>query len=83
MEIANWENTGNALVRDFIFENQTELAEFLLEIARYSDEINHHADMEISEWRKLRLCISTHDENGLTELDFAWAKEVNKKLNER
>lgn len=76
MEIENWENTGKELVRKFVFENQTELAEFVLKIARYSDEVNHHADMEISECRKLRLSISTHDENGLTEKDFSWAKEL-------
>lgn len=77
MEVENWENTGNALVRKFVFENQTELAEFVLEVARYSDEVNHHADMEVSEWRKLRLSITTHDDNGLTQKDFDWAEAIN------
>ena len=26
MEIANWENNGNELVREFLFDNQSELA---------------------------------------------------------
>ena len=81
MEIANWENTGKELVREFVFANQTELAEFVLEVARYSDEVNHHADMHISEWRKLRLTITTHDSNGLTEKDFKWAMCINERIN--
>lgn len=77
MEVENWENKGSELVREFVFENQTELAEFVLRVARYSDEVNHHADMEVSEFRNLRLSITTHDENGLTESDFKWAKHTN------
>ena len=77
MEIENWKNNGNELTREFLFENQTELAEFVLLVAKYSDKVNHHADMEISECRKLRMSLSTHDENGLTELDYKWAMELN------
>lgn len=81
MEIENWENTGKELVREWVFEDQTGLAEFVLEIAHYSDELNHHADMEISQCRKLRVCITTHDENGLTELDYKWAVGLNEYIN--
>ena len=80
MEIANWKNTGKELMREFSFENQTELAEFVLSIAHYSDEVNHHADMEISQCRKLKVSISTHDENGLSELDYNWAKGINERI---
>jgi 4a-hydroxytetrahydrobiopterin dehydratase len=64
-------------VRELAFENQTELADFVLRIARYSDEVEHHADMDIREYRKLRLSITTHDRNALTERDIEWAKSVN------
>lgn len=80
MEIENWENTGSELIREFMFESQTQLAEFVLKVARYSDEVNHHADMEISQCRKLRVCISTHDENELTELDYKWARGLNERI---
>jgi len=77
MEVKGWEEKDNALVRELAFENQTELAEFVLRIARYSDEVEHHADMDIREYRKLRLRITTHDRNALTERDIEWAKSVN------
>lgn len=78
MEIENWKNNGSALVRELVFKNQTELAEFVLRVAKYSDEVNHHADMHISEWRKLQLSITTHDDgNQLTQKDLDWAKGVN------
>ena len=80
MEVENWTNTGEELVREFVFENQTELAQFVLMVAQYSDEVAHHADMKVSQCRKLRLSISTHDQNALTEKDYNWAKEINGKL---
>jgi pterin-4a-carbinolamine dehydratase len=69
-------------IRELTFENQSELAEFVLVIARFSDEKDHHADMEISQCRKLRLSITTHDENGLTQKDFDWVNGVNRLIKE-
>lgn len=77
MEVKGWEKKGNALVRELAFGNQTELAEFVLRIARYSDEVEHHADMDIREYRKLSLSITTHDQNALTQRDIKWAQSVN------
>ncbi|NVK64158.1 MAG: 4a-hydroxytetrahydrobiopterin dehydratase [Flavobacteriales bacterium] len=77
MEVKNWEKVDNALVRDLAFRDQTELAEFVLRVAKYSDEVEHHADMEITEFRKLRMSITSHDAGALTEKDYTWAQEVN------
>lgn len=65
----NWENKGTLLYKEIEFRNQAELAECLLTIAKHSDQVNHHADMEI---RYNRLCISitTHETGNLTEKDF-------------
>lgn len=83
MEIENWKNTGNQLIREFVFKDQSELANFIVMIANYSDEVNHHADMQIRECRKLRVQISTHDKNQLTELDFHWAQGLNERIRDR
>jgi len=83
MEIENWEQIDNALVRHLAFENQTELAEFVLEVAKYSDEVGHHADMQISEYRKLKLSITTHDQNKVTERDYNWVNAIEEKIDVR
>ena len=80
MEIENWINKGQELVREFTFENQTQLAEFVLMVARFSDEVNHHADMQISQCRNLRISISTHDQNSLTDLDYKWVIDLNERI---
>ncbi len=42
-----WEIIDRKLVNNFKFKSQTELANFLLKVAKYADEINHHPDCKI------------------------------------
>ncbi|MEV4288578.1 4a-hydroxytetrahydrobiopterin dehydratase [Nonomuraea bangladeshensis] len=41
-------------------------------IAVKAEELNHHPDIDIR-WRTLHLALTTHDQGGLTELDFTLA----------
>ncbi len=45
---------------------------FVVRIAREAEKANHHPDIDIR-WTKVRLALTTHDEGGLTELDFLLA----------
>jgi 4a-hydroxytetrahydrobiopterin dehydratase len=38
--------------------------------------MNHHPDIDIR-WNKVMLTLSTHSAGGLTEKDFALAKQIN------
>ena len=66
---SNWNESVDGLTKEFSFNTQTELAEFLLKVAKLSDDNNHHPDCEIYEAFKLRLKLFTHSENGVTDLD--------------
>lgn len=71
-----WSTTKYGLQRSLTFRNQTELAEFVLTLAKLSDRDKHHADMKIV-YNELHLTIVTHDENHqLTEKDWALAEKI-------
>lgn len=72
----NWKEENGAMQRTYRFETQTELAMFVLSVAKISDELNHHANMVVSECNKLLLEITTHDSNGLTEKDTDWIQRI-------
>ncbi|MFT5777697.1 MAG: 4a-hydroxytetrahydrobiopterin dehydratase [Crocinitomicaceae bacterium] len=77
MELGSWNTIDGKLVREMTFTNQTEAASFVLKVAIMSDEVGHHADVEMYAWRKLRLTISTHDAGGaITEKDHKWTAMV-------
>jgi 4a-hydroxytetrahydrobiopterin dehydratase len=72
----NWNILDNKLIKEISFKNQTELAEFLLKVAKLADENDHHPDVEIYQCSRLRLKLFTHTENGISELDRKLAKLI-------
>jgi 4a-hydroxytetrahydrobiopterin dehydratase len=47
---------------------------FVNKVAEAAEEANHHPDILVHGWNKVRLTLTTHDEGGLTEKDRAMAK---------
>ena len=60
----------------FTFENQTQLAEFFLKVARYADKIGHHPDVSVFQCSKIKIELFTHDKQDITELDYELATEI-------
>ena len=71
----SWSKEKKGLVKQFNFLNQTELAEFVLKIARLSDVENHHADMNIV-YNQLEIKLITHDTNSITEQDIKMSRKI-------
>lgn len=71
----NWKETENGIQTTLKFQDQSALAEFVLQIARLSDKIQHHADMDIR-YNQLHINIITHDANAITEKDYALCREI-------
>ena len=71
-----WNVIDGKLVNNFKFKSQTELAEFLLKIANYADEINHHPDCKIHKAFQLEISLFTHDKNEITDLDYQLAEKI-------
>lgn len=46
-------------------------------VALAAEKANHHPDIDIR-WRTLHFTLSTHDAGGVSELDFALAREIDK-----
>lgn len=72
----NWTNKQTHFEKEFEFANQTELGEFVLKLAKLSDKMDHHADMEIYACSKLRVRIGSHDAGSITDRDHEWIKAI-------
>ena len=45
-------------------------------IAILADTMDHHPDILLYGWNKIRISVSTHDQGALTVLDFALASKI-------
>jgi 4a-hydroxytetrahydrobiopterin dehydratase len=69
-----WREEDDSLIRDLEFDDFAAAMAFVNQVAEAAEEANHHPDILVHGWNKVRLTLTTHDEGGLTEKDQAMAK---------
>ena len=69
---AGWTLDGNAIRRQFTFEDFPEAIAFVNRLAPEAERADHHPDILIS-YKRVTLTYTTHDSGGLTEKDFSGA----------
>jgi 4a-hydroxytetrahydrobiopterin dehydratase len=75
-QLDGWQRDGDAIKRQFKFEDFQASIDFVNRITPAAEEMNHHPDISIS-WNTVDLTLSTHSEGGLTENDFQLAEQIN------
>lgn len=71
-----WKLSANAIERDWKLDDFAAAIAFVDRVAELAEQANHHPDILIHGWNKVRLTLSTHSEGGLTESDFALAARI-------
>ncbi|HTD08084.1 MAG TPA: 4a-hydroxytetrahydrobiopterin dehydratase [Solirubrobacteraceae bacterium] len=64
------------IVRDFAFADFAAAIAFVDRVAEVAEAANHHPDILVHGWNKVRLTLSTHSRGGLTDADFQLAAQV-------
>jgi 4a-hydroxytetrahydrobiopterin dehydratase len=72
--VPNWSKRGQTIHRTFEFKGFLKAIEFVNRIARKAQKSNHHPDIDIR-YNKVMLKLTTHDEGGITEIDFVLARQ--------
>jgi 4a-hydroxytetrahydrobiopterin dehydratase len=71
-----WRREDEQIVRDLEFKDFAEAMAYVNRVADLAEEANHHPDILVHGWNKVRLTLTTHSEGGLTENDFAMARRI-------
>jgi 4a-hydroxytetrahydrobiopterin dehydratase len=74
--VPQWQRNGDVIARVFQFKDFPDAMKFVNAVAELAEQAQHHPDIDIR-WNKVTLALSTHDAGGLTEKDFALARECN------
>ncbi len=73
---AGWQQDGAAITRTFALPSFPAALVFACAVGNLAERADHHPDILI-QYKKVTLTLSTHSAGGLTEKDFALAKEIN------
>jgi 4a-hydroxytetrahydrobiopterin dehydratase len=72
------EGSENAIAREWKLADFAAAIAFVDRVAQAAEAANHHPDILVHGWNKVRLTLSTHSQGGLTDSDFALAGEIDR-----
>ena len=70
---SDWEREGDEIVREWKLADFAAALGFVNRVAEVAEEANHHPDILLHGWNKVRLSLTNHSAGGLTETDFVLA----------
>ena len=74
--MSEWREEGTALVRDFELPDFATAMGFVNPVAETAEAANHHPDILIHGWNKVRLTLSTPSAGALTQADHDLAAGI-------
>jgi 4a-hydroxytetrahydrobiopterin dehydratase len=76
LEGSDWRRAGDEIIRDLKFADFAEAMAFANRVADAAEAANHHPDILVHGWNRVRLSLTNHAQGGLTEADFALAGQI-------
>jgi 4a-hydroxytetrahydrobiopterin dehydratase len=68
----------DSIVRELKLADFAGAIAFVNRVAELAEQANHHPDILVHGWNKVRLTLSTHSQGGLTEADFELAARIDR-----
>ncbi|BDQ02577.1 4a-hydroxytetrahydrobiopterin dehydratase [Ignavibacterium sp.] len=78
--LKNWIYVNNSISKEFEFKDFIEAMAFVNSLALEAEKMDHHPDILIYGWNKVKINLSTHSAGGVTEKDFQLAKKIEERL---
>ena len=77
-ELDGWTLSGDAtaITKDWKFKDFVTAMAFLNRVAEVAEAEQHHPDLHLTGYRKVRIDLSTHAIGGLSENDFILAAKI-------
>jgi 4a-hydroxytetrahydrobiopterin dehydratase len=71
-----WQRDGEAIAREWKLADFAAAIAFVNRVGEVAEQANHHPDIHLQGWNKVRLELSTHSEGGITQADIDMAARI-------
>lgn len=76
-ELTGWADVeAKSIMKEYKFKNFKEALDFINHIGEIAESEGHHPDINLHDWNKVTLTLSTHAIGGLSENDFILASKI-------
>ena len=76
IRLDGWFFLNNSIEKEFKLKSFSDVLAFVVKIGIEAEKADHHPDIFIHSWNKVKIILSTHTEKGVTEKDFNLAKII-------
>lgn len=76
-DLPNWTFEDGKLNAEFKFDGFVEAFGFMTSIALIAEKMDHHPEW-FNVYNTVRIALNTHDVGGISDLDFALAREIDR-----
>ena len=66
------------IVREWTFADFAAALAFVNRVGELAEAANHHPDILLHGWKKVRLTLCTHSQGGVTDADFQLASQLDR-----
>ncbi len=78
--LTNWVYVNNSISKEFLFKDFIDAMSFVNSVALEAEKIDHHPNILIYGWNRVKINISTHSAGGVTEKDFQLAHIIEERI---
>ena len=79
-KLSGWIFENESISKQFQFKDFIEALSFVNAVGLESEKMDHHPDILMFGWNKVKITISTHSAGGVTEKDFSLASKIEKRI---
>jgi 4a-hydroxytetrahydrobiopterin dehydratase len=74
--LKGWEYKNKQIGKEYELKDFKEALSFVNKIGDRAEEMDHHPDIFLHDWNKVKITVSTHSAGGVTENDFKLAEKI-------
>jgi 4a-hydroxytetrahydrobiopterin dehydratase len=74
--LSGWNIEGNFIYKEFNLKDFKSALEFVNKIGDEAEKMDHHPDIFLHSWNKVKITLSTHSAGGITQNDFSLAEKI-------
>ncbi len=71
-----WDEKENKLEREFVFSNFKQALSFVNKVGELAEEMDHHPDILLFDYKKVKISLTTHSKGRITESDYGLAEKI-------
>ena len=77
-DFGGWEFADNQIGKEFELKDFKTALRFVNNVGEEAEKMDHHPDIFLHSWNKVKITIATHSAGGVTENDFKLASKIEK-----